>query len=467
MEAMTVAATGEMCRLVVSGPDREIEVAVPAHVLIADLQPALLHHMGDNLADTGLLHGGWALQRLGAPPFDDDSTIASLGLRDGDVIHLRPRADQIPPVAFDDLIDGVATGVQSRHGRWRPEMTRWASLAVLAVVLGTGLAALALPGPPVIRAATASMLAVGCLAAAFVVAHTIDRTFGVAFVIGATGFAGLAGLLVTDTSLINLTEVALAAPPLFAGSVAVLATAIVGLMLVGWARPFFTAVLVVCLTAVGGVALTTFVQLTAVQTAAVIVVMSTVAGTFVPLLAFRLAGLHLAPLPTAPEHLQEDLEPIPSEHVLARTAAADRYMTALYAGLAAPVGVALVLLGTAGGWAATTLVVLAALARMLAARPMTSGWHRLAMLVPALAGLVATTLHAAAVHPQLRLYVPIALVPLASAVLVAIARLMPGRRIMPYWGRIGDLVQTAAAVAMLPILLAVLDVYAYARAMGG
>jgi type VII secretion integral membrane protein EccD len=300
-----------------------------------------------------------------------------------------------------------------------------------------------------------------------VVAQTIDRSFGVAFAVGATGFAGLAGLLVADTSLIENTGFALAAPQTFAGAVAVLATATVGLVLVAWARPFFTAALVVSHISVAGIALVTFVPLTVVQAAAVVVVMSTMAGTTVPLLAFRLAGLHLAPLPTAPEHLQEDLDPVPSEDVLARTAAADRYMTALYAGLSIPTGVALVLVGTAGGWAPPTLVVLAALARMLAARPMTSGWHRLAMIVPAVAGLVGATLHAAADNPQLRVFVPAALVPIACAVLVAVARFMLGRRLMPYWGRIGDLLQTASAVAMLPVLLAVLDVYDYAQALGG
>lgn len=93
---MTIVASGEMCRLVVCGPDRQVEVAVPAQVLVADLLPALLHHLGENLADTGLLHGGWVLQRLGAPPFDEDGTVASLGLRDGEVVHLRPRSEQIP-----------------------------------------------------------------------------------------------------------------------------------------------------------------------------------------------------------------------------------------------------------------------------------------------------------------------------------------------------------------------------------
>ena len=64
------------------------------------------------------------LQRLGEPALDEDLGTAALGLYDGDVLHLRPRGDQLPPVDFDDLVDGVATGTAERPDRWRPEMTR-------------------------------------------------------------------------------------------------------------------------------------------------------------------------------------------------------------------------------------------------------------------------------------------------------------------------------------------------------
>src|SRR4029450_2274477 len=93
--AMTLAAAAEMCRLVIRGPGRQIEVAVPVGVVVADLLPALLHHLGENLADTGLAHRGWVLQRLGGPPLDEDSSVANLGLRDGEAVYLRPRSDQI------------------------------------------------------------------------------------------------------------------------------------------------------------------------------------------------------------------------------------------------------------------------------------------------------------------------------------------------------------------------------------
>jgi type VII secretion integral membrane protein EccD len=247
----------------------------------------------------------------------------------------------------------------------------------------------------------------------------------------------------------------------------VLAAASIGAALVGWARPFLLTVVVAGLLAVGGVALVTFASTTAVRAAALVAVVSTVAGTVVPLLAFRLAGLRLAPLPTAPEHLQEDLDPVPSTGVLASSVDADRYMTALYAGLGLPAGVAMVLLGLVGGWPLVTLVALAALVRTLAARPMTSARHRMALVAPGVAGLVAVMLHAAVTQPHQRLLVPVAVVPLAAAGLVAVALIMPGRRMMPYWGRIGDLLHTVATLAMFPVLLEILGVYAYARSLGG
>ena len=459
--------SGEMCRLIICGPDRQIEVAVPTQVVLADLQPALLHHLGKNLADTGLLHGGWILQRLGAAPFDEDATIASLGLRDGDMVHLRPRSDQIPPVDFDDLLDGVATGLGRRAGRWRPEMTWWTALGLLAVLLGAGLAVLAMPGPANIRILAAGGLAAGWLAASAAVAYAVaDRPLEVILAVAAIAYAGLCGLLAPDPGD-SATGVVLAGPQLFTGALTVLAAAGIGAALVGWARPYYLAVVVAGVITAGGAAVAAFTPATGIRAAAIVVVVSTVAGTAVPLLAFRLSGLRLAPLPTAPEHLQEDLDPLPSEEVLASGRSADRYMTALYAGLGLPAGVAMVMIGSADGWAPLTMIALAGLVRTLATRPMTSGWHRLALVAPAVAGLVAATLHAAATHPQLRVFVPVIVVPVVAAGLIVVARVLPGRRLTPYWGRLGDLLQTVSALAMLPVLLAILGLYAYARSLGG
>jgi hypothetical protein len=58
-------------------------------------------------------------------------------------------------------------------------------------------------------------------------------------------------------------------------------------------------------------------------------------------------------------------------------------------------------------------------------------------------------------------------VPVGVALLVVVARTLPQRRPMPYWGRAGDLLQTLAMLAALPVLLAILGVYQYARGFGG
>ncbi|MGH3712634.1 MAG: type VII secretion integral membrane protein EccD [Micromonosporaceae bacterium] len=457
----------EMCRLVVCGPDRQIDVAVPSHILVADLLPALLQHLGEELADTGMLHGGWVLQRLGATPFDEDSTVASLGLHDGETVHIRPRSEQIPPLDFDDLIDGVATGLSERAGKWRPEMTRWAAHGLQVVLLATGLAALALPGPPGPRVLVAAGIALVSLAAAFTVVHTVgEHGFGRTYGAAGVGYAGLAGLLLPGMARPDI-AVTFAGPHLFTGAVAVLAAGTVGAVLLGPVRPFFAAVLAADMLALGGFVLMAFLQLSWVGAASVVLVVGTVLNILVPQLAFRLSGLRLDPLPTERDHVNQDLDPVPSEPLLARGPVVDRYMTALYLGLALPVCVAIVLVGGAPGWAPATLVALVALIRMLAARPMSSGWHRLALAVPAVAGLAAVAVHGAEAYPAARVLGPAVLVPVGVAVLFVVARTLPQRRPMPYWGRAGDLLQTLAMVATLPVLLAVLGVYQYVRGYGG
>lgn len=42
---------------------------------------------------------------------------------------------------------------------------------------------------------------------------------------------------------------------------------------------------------------------------------------------------------------------------------------------------------------------------------------------------------------------------------------MPGRRLVPYWGRAGELLHSAAAVSLLPLALWVLGVYGMLRSL--
>lgn len=453
-----------MCRLVVCGPRRQIEVAVPAHVVVADLLPALLHHLDDGLAEAGLAHGGWVLQRVGAAPLDEESSVAALGLHDGEMVHLRPRAAQLPEVDFDDLIDGMATGVRDRAGRWRPEMNRWVAWAVTGVLLAFGLVALAGDGPVGTRATAAVAVAVLALAGAFAVVRAAgEPVFGALLAVAGTGYATAAGVILPG----GAPGWDAVGPHLLAGSVAGAAAAVVAAGLLGVATPLFTALAAALLLGAVGGTVATGGGLGGAQAAAVVAVAATVLVPVVPVLAFRLAGMRLAPLPTRPEQLQEDIDPEPAAPLLDKAAVTDRFMTALYAGLGATTAVALLAAGRAGGWAQLTLVALTALVWLLSARPMTSAWHRLAQAVPALAGFAAVALVGLTGVPAPGRLAALGVLPWAVPALLKLSRSLPHRRMMPYWGRIGDLAQTAATLAMLPVLLAVLGVYGYVRAIGG
>jgi type VII secretion integral membrane protein EccD len=141
-------SAAQVCRLLVVGPVSQVDLSVPTHVPLSGLIPALLRGLGPDLADRGLEHGGWVVQRLGEAPLDEDLSVADHGLLDGDAIHVRPRSDQLPPLDFDDLIDGVATGIRTRSGLWRPRTTRTASVLALVAWLAVALLVPLLGGRP-------------------------------------------------------------------------------------------------------------------------------------------------------------------------------------------------------------------------------------------------------------------------------------------------------------------------------
>lgn len=81
---MTNSAVAGLCRLRFHTPQAAFELAVPADVPLADLLPAVLSYAGGELAEQGLDHGGWVLQRLGDEPLDEEQSADALELRDGD-----------------------------------------------------------------------------------------------------------------------------------------------------------------------------------------------------------------------------------------------------------------------------------------------------------------------------------------------------------------------------------------------
>src|SRR5438309_17207 len=102
---------------------------------IADLLANLVAGLGADAADDGARQGGWILQRAAERPLDPSSNLAASRIRDGDILYLRTRSTQLPELAFDDVLDAVASGVRSRTARWQDAHTAVAAVTCASAAL--------------------------------------------------------------------------------------------------------------------------------------------------------------------------------------------------------------------------------------------------------------------------------------------------------------------------------------------
>ena len=54
-----------------------------------------------------------------------------------DVLHLRTRATRLPELAFDDVLEAVASGVLTRTARWQPVHTMRATALLSGALRGS------------------------------------------------------------------------------------------------------------------------------------------------------------------------------------------------------------------------------------------------------------------------------------------------------------------------------------------
>jgi type VII secretion integral membrane protein EccD len=467
---VTTNTASELCRLTVVAPSGMAEVALPADVPLTDLLPTLVKQAGGELPDAGLVHDGWVLQRLGGSPLDEDQTPAALALRDGETVYLRPRQAELPTIDFDDLVDGVSTGIRDRTDRWRGGFTRAAYQGVMLVALAAGLGVLLLPGPTGTRAGVAGGLAVLLLVGGAGASRAAgDAVGGAGLGVAAMLYAALCGLLAPGlpagaSGLRGL----LAAPNVLAAGVAAAAAGVLALLLVGALQPLFLGLVVVA----GGVAvaglLAAAADRTAAESAAAVSVLALACSVLAPITAFRLARFQLPPLPSTAEELQQDVDPLPGQSLLARTAVADRYLTGLFGAVGLLCAGCLTVLAAAPGWASRTLAAAICLALLLRSRVLRSGWQRLVALGPALYGLAVLAIELARDVPaEVRAPAGVgALAVLAGLCLIG-AHLLPERRMTPLWGRAGDILETLVAASLVPLALTVLGLFGYVRGLGG
>ncbi len=453
--AVVTGGSGEMCRLTICGPASRVELAVPAHVPIADLMPTVLGHLDPALATTGLGHDGWVLQRLGESPLDENQGTAAAGLYDGDLLHLRPRDDQLPVADFDDLVDGVHTGLSARADRWRPALTRQTCLTLAALCGLLALLITTFSGIGTVVAVCAGAVSLLLIGGADVLARFVDGdSTRPAVTLAAVGVAG-AGVAGAALPSGDAAPVWFAAPSVLTAGTAVAVAAVLARAALGLARPGFLAV--ACggvLTALAGL-LSVLAGLGGPGAVAVLVTAVLVLTRAAPQLSAWLGGLAAEPVPITPEEFQDGLDPLPSKDVLDRATLADQYLTGFLVVLGVIITGALLVMVSTPRWDTVTLTVLVAGILLFQARELVAVWHRLATMLPSATGLVALLLGWTSGLPLPgQICVLLGLLSLAGLA-VAGARVLPGRRLVPRWGRWGDILHWLCALTVVPIVLSV------------
>ncbi|ACU77298.1 secretion protein snm4 [Catenulispora acidiphila DSM 44928] len=498
---MSIRATlpeADLCRLSIATPANVLELALPTAVPLADFLPAVLSFAGPELADAGLAHDGWVLQRVGGAPLPAARTLAELQILDGETLYLRPRRATAPTAVFDDVVDGLATAVREREDRLRESAGRWAGPVLGVVALGAGAAGVAAgPGPIGQRAAVAGALAVLVLIGAAVAGRLMAaRPTATALGVAAVGWAALGGWLAADTFAHTMTHPESAAA-LWAGAAALLASAAAAAAVGGapggigdlpstprraangtavldepdlgtsGLEPFATTAIVAVGTVVAG-ALGVGFHRALSQTTMISAVIGLGFVLAVPRLAFRLAGQRLPALPATAERIQVDLPPRGQADLWTTSARVERIMAALLLGSG--------LLAVGGATPAAGHGVLGAIAAadlgiafLLRARVFARTTLRLLLQSIGMLALAGGAWRAAAVAHTHAVGVTagIAVGTLVIGMIAASIGPKPQSDDPPYAARAADVAEYFVLTALVPLALGVIGVFGWARGLAG
>ncbi len=475
----TTTATG-FCRVTVVAPDSRIDVALPEDIPLADVYPEVLRLSGRSAAPGAPV--GWHLVRRDGTVLDGSRTLAAQRVLDGEVLAFRPFAESLPPAVHDDVVDAVASAVTKDRRRWSDDLLHAAGLVggVLLLVLTGFVLWFADPvrhDMHSLAGVVAGAAGVLLTALSAVRARVYDdRTSAVAL-----GLAALPHLLIAGSGIV-------AADPghgpgrlqFLLGCVTVL---VFSALLIAFTpsgdAPFVAAAFA---SAVGTIA--TFAAIvteaSATDTAAVCAVAAIGVTAFLPALSARFARLPIGYSAPRGDDEPDEPESVDEARIAALARRGHEMLLGLVGGCSAVVVGSGAVLGFAQSAWAQLLALAAGLATLTRARLfrytaqvaclLVAGVGAIALLVLGLslnppAAVLRDLLTGHHARPDIHTLWLAAAVAAGAAVLTAIALIVPKKGVSPFWGRLLDLTEGAVLLSLIPLCLAVLDVYAAARGM--
>lgn len=451
-------------RITMVAPSTRIDIALPADVAVADLLPMLLEMAREVTPDGGARHGGWCLARLGDAPLDPSRTLASLGVVDGDLLQLRRRAENPPPPLYDDVVDAIAESTPDSYRPWTAETARRIGHLAGALALAAASVALLLAGPLLNGQYGLAAAIAGGVGA--ILAITLGAV--VARVYGATNtgvlIAAVGGLPLAFVSGLYIVPGSVGRPHLLLASVLVLIVASAAIMVLGSGATTFVAAATAALLGAAAFLVAALVTQSAAGIAAGTAAVALAALSALPRLTIQLAGLPLPQVPGSAEELKDD-GGFPDFALIQRRAGlAHEYLTGMIIGCGAVAAISAVISASSGEYFGPVLGAVVALVMLLRARSYANGSQAVALLacgITAAAGLTIGWLWTSTPFTRLALVFGV-LVVLGVAALV-LGGVFPGQRFSPVLRRSVDILEAVLIAAVLPLALAVMNLYSAVR----
>ncbi|NGO69544.1 type VII secretion integral membrane protein EccD [Streptomyces boncukensis] len=472
------AGTG-FCRVTIVAPDSRIDVALPEDIPVADIRPEILRLSGQRPAEGAPV--GYHLVRRDGTVLDSSRSLLAQRILDGEVLSLRPFAESLPPAVFDDVSDAVASAVTRDRRLWDDGMVRVAGLVGggVLLVLMAGVLWSSDPGRHDMHGLSGVLAAVtGVLLVALAAVRARvydDRPTAVALGLGA-----LPHMMIAGSGLLPLEDGhGIGRLQFLLGCVAVLIASAVLVALAPYGDgPFVAAAFTATVgTLVTFVAIMT--EMRPVQSAAVCAPVAVGALAFLPGLSTRFARLPIGyeaatsaaarDYDTDPDAAPRTQGPIDAERIAAQARRGHELLVGLVGGCAAVVVGAGAVLGFSGSGWGQLLALATGLAMLLRARLFRYTSQVVSTLVAGMAALVLLGLGLAAGFPDdgtaLRTVWLGAALALAATLVVGIGLTVPRTGVTPFWGRFAEILETFVLLTLVPLCLAVLDVYSKARGL--
>lgn len=439
MSQAPVSATG-LVRVTVASGTRRVDLVLPGSVPVAELVPELARSVG--LLDALTVYGGYRVVTAEGRELAPDSGLVMQGVEDGGLLTVTAGIDAPAPRVYDDVVEAMTDVVERDLKPWSPASGRRTALSASGLLMALGAVALLVQSDARL-AGTAAAVVAAVLVAGAVVLSRAQREAEAAVAVAWMGclYAAVAGLVLAESAYDGPSAV------VSAGGAALVA-GLVALVGLGEGRALVLPPVVV-----GAVFVATglLIRVADLDTAVVLttaMAFVVLAGSVFPWLALGLTGTTVEQI-----YSVADITTDPDEIDPVRVSADARVAHEILVAISATVGLLLVLvvpLAVGLGLSGTLLAVVACLVVMLRTRQYRTGSEVLVGLVSGIVGLGAVALSLMYLQPEWR---PTTAVVLAAAGAVLLAVTLLPRTPSVRGGRFGDVVETVALLAMLPLLV--------------